>query len=494
MTRKLNIWGDHPIKASLLDWFTARGYEVTASADLVLPDKVEADDIVILSADDTQAMNFLSGLAALPVSNASGARPAVHLLLKGNTLLGVLRASDFPKALNQAFDVYPFTMEDTWAWNMIVRLPGEESAIKPLDRESVAPGSDKFVHLVIAGFDTYATALAVKAALSCHFPNYNPKDRFPLRTRITFIQPSASEYSSQFIKTYRSLFDNSFYREVSVKDRKAVLHRPQFFGEREDFVDVEWEFVDADISDTDIVTRLARWADDPRRILTIALSDSSDKVNLDACLALPEVIFDKGIPVWIRQKDSLLTDSLRQAPKYSAVVPFGMETSGYNPALPEMKLARLVNYVYSYYCKEGKLPTEIPVAEAEKLWKEIASYKIRMSNVSNVMLMAVKMRSAEHSDIEDLSRAEHNRWSVERLLSGSRPCTDEQREAIRNDISLKKKFKVEKDIHYDLCSYDELGTDENGNDVRIYDKNLTACIPLMVDTYLKMTENEQVGR
>ena len=240
MTRKLNIWGDHPIKASLLDWFTARGYEVTASADLVLPDKVEADDIVILSADDTQAMNFLSGLAALPVSNASGARPAVHLLLKGNTLLGVLRASDFPKALNQAFDVYPFTMEDTWAWNMIVRLPGEESAIKPLDRESVAPGSDKFVHLVIAGFDTYATALAVKAALSCHFPNYNPKDRFPLRTRITFIQPSASEYSSQFIKTYRSLFDNSFYREVSVKDRKAVLHRPQFFGEREDFVDVEW--------------------------------------------------------------------------------------------------------------------------------------------------------------------------------------------------------------------------------------------------------------
>ena len=38
-------------------------------------------------------------------------------------------------------------------------------------------------------------------------------------------------------------------------------------------------------------------------------------------------------------------------------------------------------------------------------------------------------------------------------------------------------------MHFDLCSYSELGNDATGKDVRIYDYDLTACIPLIANTF-----------
>ena len=59
---------------------------------------------------------------------------------------------------------------------------------------------------------------------------------------------------------------------------------------------------------------------------------------------------------------------------------------------------------------------------------------MRLSNLFNVMCFSSKMRSLGHDDrridrfyaltkeeVLSLSETEHNRWSVERLLMGSRP-------------------------------------------------------------------------
>ncbi len=78
------------------------------------------------------------------------------------------------------------------------------------------------------------------------------------------------------------------------------------------------------------------------------------------------------------------------------------------------------------------------------------------------------------------------------------PCTDQERTEIEEDlrkrhydkeyaktnpVSLKKRYKNERNAHYDLCAFSELGVDETGLPVTRYDRDLTAVIPLIVKTY-----------
>jgi len=93
-------------------------------------------------------------------------------------------------------------------------------------------------------------------------------------------------------------------------------------------------------------------------------------------------------------------------------------------------------------------------------------------------------------EIQSLAVTEHNRWSVERLITGSRPCTDGEREEIRKDRKLKPVYK-KKNIHYDLCAFDELGIDDKGRNAQDYDHNLIVCIPLMVKTFYEENHGER---
>ena len=127
------------------------------------------------------------------------------------------------------------------------------------------------------------------------------------------------------------------------------------------------------------------------------------------------------------------------------------------------------------------------------------------------MTIPTKMRSLGHEEkdwdkffaltqeeVETLSAVEHNRWSVERLIGGFRPPTNTERDEIRKNIEtfitaketgkempekdLKNIYKKRK-IHYDLCSYRELREDKTGQNVRLYDYDLIACIPLIAQSF-----------
>ena len=84
---------------------------------------------------------------------------------------------------------------------------------------------------------------------------------------------------------------------------------------------------------------------------------------------------------------------------------------------------------------------------------------------------------------------EHNRWSVEELILGFRPVTDEEQEMLEKDITRKREFR-DRFIHYDLRAYDDLRPDANGTDVRIYDKCISAAIPLIAGTFRKEASDE----
>ena len=149
--------------------------------------------------------------------------------------------------------------------------------------------------------------------------------------------------------------------------------------------------------------------------------------------------------------------------------------------------------------------------EMEKEWRKIDSFNIRYSNINNVMTIATKMRSLGHDEndwekfyalsqeeVELISAVEHNRWSVDRLILGFRPPRNNEREEIKANIRqiicareqggdmpeeyLKDVYKKKK-IHYDLCAYRELDVDKTGQNVRLYDYDLTACIPLIANSF-----------
>ncbi len=84
------------------------------------------------------------------------------------------------------------------------------------------------------------------------------------------------------------------------------------------------------------------------------------------------------------------------------------------------------------------------------------------------------------------------------------PCTYQQRKEIekdllyrlsdpkhadKNPVSLKKRYKNERNAHYDLCAFSELGVDETGLPVTRYDRDLTAAIPLIVKSFNDRRKN-----
>ena len=149
--------------------------------------------------------------------------------------------------------------------------------------------------------------------------------------------------------------------------------------------------------------------------------------------------------------------------------------------------------------------------DIEKEWRKLKSFNMRYANIYNVMTLATKMRSLGHlendwskfydltqEEVQQISAVEHNRWSVERLILGYRPPTDTERQEIKENIEafitarktgqeppkedLKNIYKKRK-IHYDLCSNRELREDKSGQNVRVYDYDLSACIPLIAQSF-----------
>ena len=90
--------------------------------------------------------------------------------------------------------------------------------------------------------------MALHAALIAHFPNYVRNQA--LRTRITIVDKAMTAKKDAFIQRYANLFEHSYYRCIDLKQHSMTLyHEPLYHSSREDFVDVEWEFVDGDFYD-----------------------------------------------------------------------------------------------------------------------------------------------------------------------------------------------------------------------------------------------------
>lgn len=341
--------------------------------------------------------------------------------------------------------------------------------------------------LVIGDLDSWQKS-AIEFALSLHFPEYEKDSR--KRTRISVLVESVAEVHD-FVFEYQELFDNSYWRIVDLSYGRPHIERhcPQYEDMRKDFVDVEWEFIIGRLSNPLLQEKIRRWAADSTKQLIIAFCHSDPEKNERYAEKLRRRL-SPNVRIEIHNQDAE-TESKRHSEL--------------------MEMAKYLNYFYKASYELKHVPTELLEEEVDKAWDEIKDEKLRMSNIYNVMSIPMKMKILGHDrndwntfyaltadEIDKLTAVEHNRWCVERLIQGSRPCTDTERKEIEEDmrrrladpeyakanpVSLKRKYKNERNAHYDLCAFSELGVDETGLPVTRYDRDLTAAIPLIVKTF-----------
>jgi hypothetical protein len=513
MNNKILLIGNHPIRQSIKAQYEALGYGIEMADNIENAQGKNYHELCILPQNGTTDHDMLQALETFAMSYSETpddqSKPVCHLQLHDKVTLWLLQTLDLYPEIHKKFELYAFTMEDQWAKNVFCSL-GNDATYPPLDKEKIDANSNKTVHLVIAGFSDLGESLALHAALIAHFPNYVRNQA--LRTRITIVDKDLTARKDAFIQRYANLFEHSYYRYIDLKQRSLTqYHEPIYHASREDFVDVEWEFVDGDFYDPSLQRKLQLWADDKEQLLTLALCETNCNSNFDRAFALPKSLYQNGVTVLVATERSAMLEKVRETEGYHNLYPIGMDDCGYDVRLPLLQMAKRLNYFYTCsYGQEGT-PTDMPTEKVEAAWRNLQTFSMRYSNIYNVMTVATKMRSLGHEEkdwdkffaltqeeIETLSAVEHNRWSVERLILGFRPPTDTEREEIRENIEafimakktgnekpeqdLKNVYKKKK-IHYDLCSYRELREDKTGQNVRIYDYDLTACIPLIAQSF-----------
>lgn len=341
---------------------------------------------------------------------------------------------------------------------------------------------------IVSDYNEHISRLSVLTAMLSHFPEYERNSNF--RTRISVLLVDFKTIHD-FVFEYQELFDNSYWRIVDLTGEKpkVELHRPQYEGRRKDFVDVEWEFIIGHLSHPILQEKLRRWANDSKQQLTISIGYEDE----GKCHSIAEKL-RRRLPDSV--KIEVTEDNQEEEEKQKAEL---------------MEMAKYLHYFYQARYALKHVLTEFPEDEVNMSWNAIEDEKLKMSNIYNIMSIPVKMEILGHDrndwdtfyaltveEIEQLTAVEHNRWCVERLIQGMRPCTDQERKEIEEDlrkrlsdeeyananpVSLKKKYKIERNAHYDLCAFSELGVDETGLPVTRYDRDLTAAIPLIVKTY-----------
>lgn len=469
------IFGNNPPTSLLLKQCILKNNSVVCKNDMMVggQDINLYDELYVLGNDgeDDKALVFFKDLAGqYSLSDHDDEKLVCHLLVHDRNRLRMLQTCDVCSEVRQKIDLYPFTIEDLWSRSIM------------LDYEPITIHSDKHVHLVIFGMGEVAETVAIQAAHIAHYPNY-VRDH-SLRTRITLISEDAETLSEEIIKRYRHLFDNSYYRIVKPSEENAVrvFHKPMYERKREDFVDVEWEFVDAENWHPDVREKLKQWAQDDKQLLTVVMANGDENKNVAMSLFLPDELYQRSIPIH----------------KYN---PNAVE---YDVTMPLVQMAKNVNYIYdrcyndNFENWEGEIlsSVEIDPEERDRLWDKLSSIK-RQSSIYNAMTIPSKMRSIglneddwakffdiSQQDIEILAQVEHNRWNVEELILGYRPCTDEEQDKIAADVDTQKDaFKARK-IHYDLRAYNDLRPDKTGRSAKIYDLCLSTALPLIAKTFV----------
>jgi len=373
---------------------------------------------------------------------------------------------------------------ENWAQRVLVsgrcRTNGTDILYPPLDRGGIRAESDCHVHLIVAGMSRMGVAMGVTAAHIAHYPNFVTQG---IRTRITFIDPEA-EREMNFLKgRYEPLFRLSHHtlrKPDASGGETCITHTPQ-----EDFLDVEWEFVADSIESPYVRSLLEKWTADEKALTTLAICGNSAPQNIAAALYLPQPVYDRGTPIFVYQKDTAtVVEIARTSHRYRAIYPFGTTSESYDATLKRrIEKAMRINYIYNH--QDLFTETAPPFAgwrgeEMQTAWERL-SLAFKWSNIYAANTIPTKLRSLgidpaaprplDAAEVELFAQVEHNRWNVERLLTGYRPASAAERERAKADTNFNDELKKRRFIHINIAPYDAIPEATKDND-RILTRNL----------------------
>jgi len=370
---------------------------------------------------------------------------------------------------------HSFNFYDEWARLMVAGeyLNGSDNLIDSRKGDSIGDHPEKQVHLVIVGMTQMGEALAREAAFVCHYPGYF---KCGIRTRITFIDKAAKEGMTRFVGHYHHLFDHCNYIYRDMRTETVVEYRP---AADKDFLDVEFEFVDANIESANVGRMLSAWAVDPRQYLTLAVCFESSHHSIAAALYLPDAVIENNIPVWVYQSAQGDLASYLGGSKFSNVVAFGMSGEWMSNCFNSKELASAQRLNHFYWHLDDETVDYGAEAEMRDEWDAGHIYD-RWSSLYNVAAIGTKLRGIGgignlEARLEDIAHVEHNRWNVEKLLMGFRSTTPEEHAGIVAIGKAEKKRLKKLFVHDDIRPFADL--DQPTADI---DRRMSLEIPKLI--------------
>ncbi|TKG97001.1 hypothetical protein EYV94_00820 [Puteibacter caeruleilacunae] len=290
----------------------------------------------------------------------------------------------------------PFNFYERWARHIFVNfasLFGKQPAYPQFDYERIHQNSDKHVHFVLVGFNRMSVALASQAIHHCHFPNYQKGKK---NLKLTFIDKNCRDHELYFLNLFPGI---------------NALE------------DIELEFLDADIYAQSTKDKLVAWSANDDKLLYLAICMKHADTSLSVALKLPREIYQKGIPVLVRQyKRHVLHDQV-----YPSIFFFGMIDENLRFDKVHNRLALEAHFAYQKSVgnemSEEDKNEERAYAESSFSWASaylvdnypyiLRSFDVGLDEVRNV---------AEQPNLSDdrkvMANLEHRRWMAERVLFG----------------------------------------------------------------------------
>lgn len=412
---------------------------------------------------DTKSLGALKKIAEVckaQSNTSSTTHIQCYIQLDYQSSFYLLQSQKLDENVTSFLDVYPYNPEITWARKVLAPSWYSTANIRyrDLDFKDMSSSSDNYVHLVVLGMTGMGIAIATEAAHITHYPNgVLRKGHTQHRTRITMIDIKAGSEMRMLHTRYRELFNNCYW---ILKDEKlnAIEEHPAQMP----CLDVEWEFIEADVTSQSIQNTILNWAEDSKQALTLACCFKTYPKNVATAFYLPRKLYDLtsypteerlDINILIYQPDDdALQSLLCDAKRFGVIRPFGADSDILNIHHSHNLINRAKEINWKYASKKKGSQEEYDVE-----WRKLTT-RAQWSNIYSALHDGIYQKYKDDSEDEEIMKAcEHNRWLHEVLMFNYRIPVGKEAEAFKaKNKTEMNRLKEEEYIHYNLVDYNDL--------------------------------------
>lgn len=266
----------------------------------------------------------------------------------------------------------------------------------------------RFSHFVVLGTGGMAKAVAFIVAHNSHYPRWS--DGSIRHTRITVIGEGMRSWMDHLAAARANLFKLSRTTYIA-PDGREEKSLPQ-----NDFLDVEWVFIDQSDASPMVRKMLKTWAADREyQALRLAICHEKQPDRIASLLHLPKIIYDKEHPtpicIYLEEGGETALRAM-SSEAYGVIKPFGPALGSLSDPLftNRSKRVALVNAVYNVGI-DG-----VSGYDLEQAWYDGSEADKFASNYCSNALLFRWQNFDPLGDREPIYEAEHRRWMMSKLL------------------------------------------------------------------------------